>query len=151
MSILHHYIMEELYKTKRGKRTNLIKHCLIYMDDILLIGSRKRDIEAAVRKIIKKASDMGLTIKDNWLVRNINDSPIDMVGFKIYRTHTEIRGRIFIRVRRSFRRARKHLTPRIAKKCLSYYGYLKHTNSKRFQKKWKVGRTIKICKGVIKK
>lgn len=151
MSVLYHYIMERLYKTRRGKRINLIRHCLIYMDDILLIGSRKRDMEMAVKKIIQKADEMGLTIKDNWQVRSIDETPIDMMGFKIYRTHTEIRGRIFLRARRSFRRARKELTLRIAKKCLSYYGYLKHTNSKRFQRKWKVRNTIKKCKGVIRR
>lgn len=150
MSILYHYIMEDPYKTRRGKRTNLVHHCLIYMDDILLIGTRKRDMEMAVKKIMQKADEMGLTIKDNWHVRNIDEVPIDMMGFKIYRTHTEIRGRIFLRVRCSFRRARKQITFRIAKKCISYYGYLKHTNSKRFQRKWKVRRTIKKCKGVIK-
>lgn len=150
MSVLYHYIMECLYKTRRGKRISLIRHCIVYMDDILLIGSRKRDVEMAVKKIIQKADEMGLAIKDNWQVRSIDEIPIDMMGFKIYRTHVEIRGRIFLRVRRSFRRARKRLTFRTAKKCISYYGYLKHTNSRRFQRKWKVRRTIKKCKGVIR-
>ena len=151
MSVLYHYIMERLYKTRRGKRINLIRHCLIYMDDILLIGSRKRDMEMAVKKIIQKADEMGLTIKDNWQVRSIDETPIDMMGFKIYRTHTEIRGRIFLRVRRSFRRARKELTLRISKKCLSYYGYLKHTNSRKIERKWKVKPILKKCKGVIRR
>ena len=151
MSALYHYIMEELYKTRRGKRINLIRHCLIYMDDILLIGSRKRDVEMAVKKIIQKADEMGLAIKDNWQVRSIDEIPIDMMGFKIYRTHVEIRGRIFLRVRRSFRRVRKRLTFRTAKKCISYYGYLKHTDSGKIQKKWKVNKIIKKCKGVIRR
>lgn len=56
-------------------------------------------------------------------LRSIDETPIDMMGFKIYRTHTEIRGRTFLRVRRSFRRARKELTLRISKKCLSYMLY----------------------------
>ena len=151
MSVLYHCIMERLYKTRRGKRINLIRHCLIYMDDILLIGSRKRDMEMAAKKIIQKADEMGLTIKDNWQVRSIDETPIDMMGFKIYRTHTEIRGRTFLRVRRSFRRARKELTLRISKKCLSYYGYLKHTNSRKIERKWKVKPILKKCKGVIRR
>lgn len=150
MSILYHYIMENLYKKRRGKRVNLVRHCLIYMDDILLIGSGKRDMEMAVKKIIQKADEMGLTIKDSWQVRGIDEVPIDMMGFKIYRTHVEIRGRIFLRVRRSFRRARKRITLRIAKKCVSYYGYLKHTDSKRIQRKWKVRSILRKCKGVIR-
>lgn len=151
MSEIYHYIMEDLYKTRRGKRINLVRHCLIYMDDILLIGSRKRDMEMAVKKIIQKADEMGLTIKDNWQVRRIDETPIDMMGFKIYRTHVEMRGRIFLRVRRSFRRARKQPTLRIAKKCLSYYGYLKHTNSRKIERKWKVKPILKKCKGVIRR
>lgn len=154
MSILYHEIMENMYRIRRGKRgekrINLVRHCLIYMDDILMIGSRKRDLEKAVKQTIKKATEMGLEIKLNYQAKEIDGNCIDMLGFKIYRTHTEIRGRTFLRVRRSFRRARKRLTEGVARKCLSYYGYLKHTNSRRFQRKWKVRRTIKKCKGVIR-
>ena len=154
MSILYHEIKENMCRTRKGKRgnkrVNLVRHCLIYMDDILLIGPRKRDLEKAAKLTVRKASEMGLEIKPNYQVRQIDGNCIDMLGFKIYRTHTEIRGRTFLRVRRSFRRARKRLTEGAARKCLSYYGYLKHTNSRRFQRKWKVRRTIKKCKGVIR-
>ena len=154
MSILYHEIKKNMCRTRKGKRgnkrVNLVRHCLIYMDDILLIGPRKRDLEKAAKLTVRKASEMGLEIKPNYQVRQIDGNCIDMLGFKIYRTHTEIRGRTFLRVRRSFRRARKRLTEGVARKCLSYYGYLKHTNSRRFQRKWKVRRTIKKCKGVIR-
>ena len=154
MSILYHEIKENMRRTRKGKRgnkrVNLVRHCLIYMDDILLIGQRKRDLEKAAKLTVRKASEMGLEIKPNYQVRRIDGNCIDMLGFKIYRTHTEIRGRTFLRVRRSFRRARKRLTEGVARKCLSYYGYLKYTNSRRFQRKWKVRRTIKKCKGVIR-
>lgn len=151
MSILYHYIMEGLYKTRREKRVNLIRRCMIYMDDILLIGSQRRDMETAVKRVIRKANEMGLVIKGSWQIKSVDEVPIDMMGFKIYRTHTEIRGRIFLRVRRSFRRARKQITFRIAKKCISYYGYIKHTDSRRIQKKWNVNKIIKKCKGVIRR
>lgn len=150
MSRLYHYIMEELYKTRRGKRVNLVRRCLIYMDDILLIGSQRRDMENAVKYVIKKSEEMGLEIKPNYQLKPIDGNCIDMMGFKIYRTHTEIRGRIFLCVRRSFRIARKHVTIRAAKKCISYYGYLKHTNSKRIIRKWKARNVIKKCKEVIR-
>lgn len=150
MSILYHYIMEDIYKIRRGKRVNLVHHCLIYMDDILMIGSQRRNMEKAVKQVIKKAKEMGLEIKPNYQVKSIDGNCIDMMGFKIYRTHTEIRGRIFLRVRRSFRRARKRIALRTAKKCISYYGYLKHTNSKRIIRRWKVRKIIKDCKGVIR-
>lgn len=155
MSIMYHEIMENMYRIRngkrRGKRVNLVHHCLIYMDDILMIGSRKRDLEKAVKLAVKKATEMGLEIKLNYQIREVTGNFIDMLGFKICRTHTEIRGRIFLRVRRCFRRARKQITLRIAKKCISYYGYLKHTDSRNIQKKWKVNKIIKKCKGVIRR
>lgn len=154
MSILYHEIMENMYRIRRGKRgekrINLVRHCLIYMDDILMIGSRKRDLEKAVKLTIKKATEMGLEIKPNYQVKEIDGNCIDMLGFKIYRTHTEIRGRTFIRVRRAFRRAGNRLTEVLAKKCLSYNGYLKHTDSKRMQKKLKAAEIIQRCKELMK-
>lgn len=83
-------------------------------------------------------------------LRSIDETPIDMMGFKIYRTHTEIRGRTFLRVRRSFHRARNRLTGVLAKKCLSYNGYLKHTNSLRMQKKLKTREILQRCKELMK-
>ena len=151
MSILYHHIMENLYKTRRGKRVSLVRHCLIYMDDILMIGSQKRDLKRAVGLVVQKAEKIGLEIKDNYQIKEIDGNAIDMMGFKIYRTRTEIRGRIYLRVRRSFRRARKELTLRTSKKCLSYYGYLKHTNSRKIERKWKVKPILKKCKGVIRR
>lgn len=150
MSIIYHYIMEGLYKIRRGKRVNLVRHCLIYMDDILMIGSRKRDMEKAVRLTVGKATEMGLEIKPTYQVRQIDGNCIDMLGYKIYRTHAEIRGRTYLRVRRAFRRARKCLTEVLARKCLSYNGYLIHTNSKRMQRKLKTTETLQRCKELIK-
>ena len=154
MSILYHYIMEDLYRVRRGKegnaRVRLVNKCLIYMDDILIIGSRRRDLQKAIRLIIQKASELGLVIKSNYQIRSIDGNAIDMMGYKIYRTHTEIRGRIFLRIRRAYRKAISGISPRIAKKCLSYYGYLKHTDSRRIERKWKVKKIIRKCKEVMR-
>lgn len=154
MSILYHEIKERMYRTRRGKhgekRVNLVRHCLIYMDDILMIGSRKIDLEKAVKFTVQKASEMGLQIKDNYQVRQIEGNNIDMLGYKIYRTHTEIRGRTYLRVRRAFRRASRCLTEVLAWKCLSYNGYLKYTNSKRMQKKLKTAEILQRCKELMK-
>ena len=154
MSILYHEIKERMYRTRRGKhgekRVNLVRHCLIYMDDILMIGSRKIDLEKAVKLTVQKASEMGLQIKDNYQVRQIEGNNIDMLGYKIYRTHIEIRGRTYLRVRRAFRRARKCLTEAVAKKCLSYNGYLKHADSRRMQRKLKTAEILQRCKELMK-
>lgn len=152
MSILYHEIKENMFRIRRGrreiKRVNLVRRSLIYMDDVLMIGSRKRDLEKAAKLAVAKAAQMGLEIKSNFQVRKIDC--IDILGFKIFRTHTEIRGRTFLRIRRAFRKAAKHMTRAIAKKCLSYFGYLKHTNSKKLQRKLKATEILQKCKEVTK-
>lgn len=150
MSIPYHYIMENMYKIKRGKKINLIRHCMIYMDDILLIGTRKRDMEKAIKLLNQKIGSMGLVLKQNYQIRRIGGNNIDMLGFKIFRTHTEIRGRIFLRIRRAFRKAKRCITIRTAKKCISYFGFIKNSNSQRISKRWKVLQTIKKCKETIR-
>lgn len=150
MSILYHHIKEDLFKTRRGKRKNLVKNCLIYMDDIYVDSGSKKDLEKSIKMIIRKAAEINLEIKQNFLIKRTDGNFVDMLGFKIYRTHTEIRKRIFLRIRRNFRKARKDINIRIAKKCLSYFGYLKHTNSQKIQRKLKVKEIIKFCKGVVK-
>ena len=150
MSIIYHQIKERMYKIRRGTRTNLVRRCLIYMDDILLIGSRKRDMEKAIKNVVALADDMGLEIKPNYQTKAIDGNCIDMLGFRAYRTHVEIRKSIFIRVRRAYKKIRKAPTVRIARKCISYYGYLKYSNSRRIEKRWKVKSAIKKCKGVIR-
>lgn len=150
MSILYHYIKEDLFKTRRGKRKNLVKNCLIYMDDIYVDSGSKKDLEKSIKMIIQKAAEINLEIKQNFIIKRTDENFVDMLGFKIYRTHTEIRRRIFLRIRKNFRKARKDINIRIAKKCLSYFGYLKHTNSQKIQRKLKVKETLKFCKGVVK-
>lgn len=150
MSIIYHQIKERMYKIRRGARENLVRRCLIYMDDILMIGSRKRDLEKAIKLVTTTAKGMGLTIKPNYQVYTVDRYCVDMLGYRVYRTHTEIRKAIFIRIRRAYKKIRKAPTVRIARKCISYYGYLKHSDSRRFEKRWKAKSTIKNCKGVIR-
>lgn len=157
LSQLYHYIKEDLYKirkSKRGdKRKNLIKNALFYMDDILLTGSSSKDLAKACRMIAEKCQEMKLEIKPNYSIRACDG--IDMMGYRIFRTHTEIRKRIFLRVRRAYKKALKRIKTgreigiHLARKCLSYYGYLKNTNSQRLTRRLRAKEIIKICKGVI--
>ena len=108
------------------------------------------ELGASLKNVIALAGDMGLEIKPNYQAKAIDGNCIDMLGFRVYRTHVEIRKSIFIRVRRAYKKIRKAPTVRIARKCISYYGYLKYSNSRRIEKRWKVKSAIKKCKGVIR-
>ena len=161
LSELYHNIAENMYrfrgKSRDGKRVNLVKHVLFYMDDILLIGTNAKNLHAAAKMVAIKAAEMGLTIKNGWRVFKIADkkgSPgsfIDMMGFRFYKNCTTIRRRVFRRLRKSFLRAwkrRKQLSVHAAQRCVAYFGFTQHTNSFTFCRKYHVYEIIKIAKEV---
>lgn len=152
MSRLYHEIRERMYSQRRGKRIPLAKHSLLYMDDILLLATSAKNLHKAVQLIIRYARDeMGLTIKDGWAVRELQDGDfIDMMGYRIYRDHVTIRRRVFIRVRRAFVRARRHeLTMQMAYRCISYNGVVENADSHGFAEKYKTAQTVQRSKEMI--
>ena len=153
MSQLYHEISERMYFMRRGKRVNCVKHVLFYMDDIFLVGTNVKALHNAVKSTIEYADKgMGLTIKTTWSVKRLVDmSFVDIMGFRVYRDHITIRRRVFLRIRRAYKKAinKVTLTPKQAQKCISYFGYVKNTNSLKLAKKYKIYKSIKIAKGVI--
>lgn len=65
---------------------------------------------------------------------------IDMMGYKIYRDHTEVRRSIFLRARRAYLRLRKQVQRRMEKaldlayRGISDYGMFKNSDSVQLQK-----------------
>lgn len=154
MSQLYHEISERMYYTRRGKPIRLVKHVLFYMDDILLIGCNAKAMHKAVDMIIAYAKGkMGLTIKPTWNVRKISDTDfVDTMGFRVYGDHVTVRRRVFLRVRRAYKKPTKKryrkMTVKQAQKCVSYFGCIKGANLLRFAKKFHIFTTIKQAKGV---
>lgn len=159
LSQVYHDVAENMYRIRRKRngteeRINLVKHQLFFMDDILILGTNAKDIHKAMKLIIAKAEGMGLKIKDNWTVfttvRKCKDDGhfIDIMGVRIYRQHITIRRRVFLRVRRSYRRAqsivkqRKQIPVWLARKCMSYKGILDHTDSQNIKRRYNVNKTI---------
>ena len=164
---LYHEISENMYKIRKKKngekeRINLVKHVLFYMDDLLILGTNAKDVHKAIDLVIKKAKVMGLEIKSDWIVfktvekRKDDGSFIDMMGVRIYRNHITIRQRVFLRVRRAYKKAKKYrntfrkIPILLARKCIAYYGIIKNTNSYQLQKKYDIKKTITECKEVIR-
>lgn len=145
---LDHHIKQDMCKLRRGKRTNWVEHDLRYMDDILLIGTSKRDLEKAVREIIRYCRDeRRLEVKQCWEIRRIavnsddkgpGIAPIDIVGYRFYRDHTEVRGAIFLHTSRLAARIEKRLRERgmvmlhDAEAVVSLVGWFEHADSKHF-------------------
>lgn len=151
-------VVDCLRGKKRGcKRVNLVRHVQFYMDDILLLGTSAKDMNAAAKRVIAKAAAMGLEIKPDWRVFRIADTRkdrggfIDMMGFRFYRKYITIRSRVFLRLRRAFLRARRRqvLCLRAAQRCIAYFGFVLHTSSFTISHKYKMYKIIKIAKEVI--
>ena len=169
LSQLYHEISENMYRVRRHKdgtteRINLVKHVIFYMDDILILGTNAKDVHKAMELIIRYADKkLGLDIKPEWTVfmtkiedkKNDKGQFIDMMGFRIYRWHTTIRRRVFKRIRRVYMKVWKMIKThkRIklihARRCISYFGQIKNSDSFKFKMKYHVNEIITICKKVV--
>lgn len=154
MSYAYRYA-NELCFYRRGKRIKSIKHMLVYMDDMLFIGSNKKELKMAVNKVIAylKAT-LDLMVHDGE-VRKIRDNPIDMVGYVVAYKYTKIRKKIFLRARRHFIRANNwlkrhtYLNLKRSFSVISYYGHFKHSDSEMIRKKLGIDHIANMAKQTI--
>lgn len=167
LSQIYHFI-GHLHKTRKHKNgttdnIRLVYHRLFYMDDILMIGIAAKDVHKAVKEVIKHCKSLGLKVKESWFVQKMSFADrksdgafIDMMGFKIYRTHITIRRYVFKRIRRLvirlWRKIKTHqkVLESHARKMISYWGLLKNSNSTKVIQKYYVKDIMKICKEVVK-
>ena len=153
LSYAYHYVTEMLYTERRGKRVNLVHHALFYMDDIILLGSNKKSMKSAINRLEKYLKDeLGLSLKPSYQLFPLDSRPIDMMGYKIYTYKTTVRKRIYKRANKVYikqKRNKKEMSLEDAYKVISYYGYFKHSYSKKYIKKVKLNKTLKNAKEVI--
>lgn len=139
LSFAYRYAMD-LMTERRGKRIKMVQHMLLQMDDILFIGSNRKNLKSAIRKVAKYIkSQFGLEIKPNWHIKNLDEEPIDIMGYVVHRNgKLTIRSRNFLRGRRLVMRYyREHaLTLQQARRLASYKGFFKHTHIN-YVKVWK--------------
>ena len=167
LSFAYRYIEHSLYKIRKKKdgtkeRIRLIKMQWFYMDDILLVGSSKADVKTGMKKLVAFCKEtLGLIIKPNWSLFKIDyidknkkhhGNCINMMGYRIYRSHTVIRRKIFIKTRRNYTKIRrfarrKHPAPLwLAQRCVSYYGWIKNSNLIKFSDKIKLKEMFRAAK-----
>ena len=168
--VLRHLL--ELHKLRRGVRHNMVWACVCYADDFALFGRRSNLMRAIKETARWSKKTLGLEIKPAWDInypasfeeekslkqeRRVSGTRkrtpgIDMVGFVVRRTYTIIRGRIFVRIRRQFLRARRELDTMgyvpwwRAYKIVSYYGWLVNSDSQTFRKNYQTKRIMKAAK-----
>lgn len=123
---LDHFVTEKLQ----------VKHMIRYMDDIVIFHSNKRKLKYVFKEIEKELIKYSLKIKDNWQIFNLDYRRLDFCGFVYTRDKTFIRKRITKNMRRTWFRFNKSHTQKKARRMLSYYGWVKHSNSYVLYKKY---------------
>ena len=170
LSYAYHYISEKLFTTrnrKNGKKDNirLISHVLFYMDDIIVFGSNKKYLMKAMDMIQDYFNNvLHLTIKPDWRLFKVqyidkdkksHGTFVDMMGFRFYRGKTSVRRSIFKRLRRKFIKINKklkkheHIPVCVAQSTMSYWGWIKNTNSYKFTKRYNAKHVVDISKRII--
>jgi len=114
-----HFIKEELD----------IKYYIRYMDDLVMFGSNKRELRKKFERLRSFLADESLTIKGNWQIFNVSKRRLDFCGFCFTRDKTFIRKRISRRMRAKYYSFLKRPNRHNAASLMSYYGWVKHTDS----------------------
>ena len=140
---LDHYIKEDLH----------IKYYIRYMDDIVLFHRNKKELHKIKEKIEAFLEKEDLKLKENWQLFKTDSRPLDFLGYRFYRGYTTLRRGNCLRIRRRIKKIYKKGKINItdAGAVLSYNGWLKHSNSYNYTKKY-INPYISInkCKEVIK-
>lgn len=132
-----HYVKEQLG----------VKYYMRYMDDMVLLGSNKKELHRVKEQMLEYLQDnLHVWFKDNWQIFRFDYKDgdahqgrfIDFMGFRFYRDHITMRRTI---ARKAMRKAAKlgkkdTITPADARQMLAYYGWIKHTDSYNFVKKY---------------
>ncbi len=153
-----HFVTQQLYKERRGKRISFVRHYMRNMDDMMLFGSSKRDLQKSVRAIIAELRDQyGLTIKPTWEVKKIGwhvtdengkrrlasgTYYADFCGYKFARDATILRDRIFLSAKRTAKLIHKRKTDfgevrlHDSQSLVSKIGWAAHCDSRSFHDKY---------------
>jgi hypothetical protein len=133
-----HFVKEKLH----------LKYYCRYMDDIVFFGCNKKVLHKQLNTVMKFLQSEGLTVKGNWQVfrfdyRRKRDGKrcgrdLDFMGFRFYRDKTTIRRRNSLKIRRTVKKAKKHgrISVHRARSIISSSGWIKYTDSYKFNKRW---------------
>lgn len=125
---LDHFIKENLN----------VKYYIRYVDDLVLLGGNKKRLHRARAAIDEYLHGINLIMKPNWQVFLVNARAIDFLGFRFYRDHTTLRKRNALRIRRRLAKIgrKRKLSYTDACAVVSYWGWIKRSNSYRFYHKY---------------
>lgn len=157
LSFAYHFAMNIRKPPRRGVSEQAVTHMMMFMDDMMLCGSSRKQLRNAVDQLVSyMRTDFGLSIKPNWHIREFTEScGIDMMGFVVYPSgKVRIRARDWVKVRRMILRshAQNYLVSyKQAKRITSYKGYIKHSDSAAAVGKYRAQVVFRTAQKVVSK
>lgn len=144
---------KDLHYERRGQRIKIFEDALFFMDDILLTGNNRLKMQRSFGKVIKYARDfLGFSIKPNWHIKELEQEPIDMMGYVVHADgHITIRARVFLRARRNVLRYNASGSYKLkqAQRACSYKGYFKNSNSYQVRHKYDINKAMRAAAHVV--
>lgn len=112
---------------------------------MVLLGGNKKKLHKAKKEIESILNGYSLFIKKNWQVFKIDNRGLDFLGFRFFRNKTILRKRNALRIKRRIKKIKKKgkITIKDASAVVSYWGWIKKSNSYNFYNKH-VKKYIKI-------
>lgn len=96
--------------------------------------------------------ELKLELKPNLQIFPLGSRPIDVVGYKIYIDKTTIRKKNYKRIKGVCKKINKQggkMNLFQARRIISYNGFIKYSNSHRFQKEYNIEEIMNNAKEVI--
>jgi hypothetical protein len=108
------------------------------VDDLVLLGSNKKELHKVKLAIDKYLQSIHLTMKQDWQVFLINTRAIDFLGFRFFQDKTILRKRIALRIRRRITKISRKSELNYVDACavVSYWGWIKRSNSYNFYNRY---------------
>lgn len=138
---------DHLIKEKLG-----VKYYVRYVDDLVLLGANKKKLHWVRIHVQEYLESIDLNLKGNWQVYKISKRDIDFLGIRFYKHKTTLRKRNALRIKRRMKSIRKkgYLNDKDASAIISYWGWVKRTNSYNFyHKNMKPIASIQLAKKAV--
>ena len=143
----HH--MESCYKVRRGKKKPLCQ-VVIYMDDIYLISNSSSDLHNAQKKLTSYCgTELGLEIKEDWILIDTENSTLDAMGFRLNKDYTKMRRINYLRTKKSLDKFKKNPNLKNAETLVTRTTNIKYSDSYHFRKKYHWKQTSRKARRLI--
>jgi hypothetical protein len=115
-----------------AKQNLKVKYYFRYCDDLIVLGSCKKWLRSAQKRIEQQVNKLGLIIKPTWIIQSLASNGLDFCGYVFFSDCTRLRATIKYRYLESVR-------IKWIMSITAYWGWIKPLNNKGL---WQPGREV---------